>query len=106
MFWVGDTAITENGSGPLSKDINGFALGDYIDIMDEFGTPQDTGLKISAISGNQITVTPPASAAPSAGDIIRPSAYAQVVSSQKDDWVFVANASELLGSDEPKTYRS
>jgi len=106
VFEIGDNDFTENGSGPLTKDINGFALGDYIDIMDEFGTPQDTGLKISAISGNQITVTPPASAAPSAGDIIRPSAYAQVVSSQKDDWVFVANASELLGSDEPKTYRS
>jgi hypothetical protein len=29
-----------------------------------------------------------------------------VVTSQKDDWVFVANASEQLGSDDPKTYRS
>ena len=106
VFSIGDNDFTENGSGPLSKDINGFAAGDYIDIMDEFGTPQDTGLKISTIINNQITVTPAASAAPSAGDIIRPSAYAQVVSSQKDDWVFVANASELLGSDEPKTYRS
>jgi hypothetical protein len=81
-------------------------VGDYIDVMDEFGTAQDTGLKISSIVGNQITVTPPASAAPSAGDIIRPSAYAQVVSSQKDDWTFIANASEQLGSDDPKTYRS
>ena len=106
VFEIGDNDFTENGSGPLSKDINGFAVGDYIDIMDEFGTAQDTGLKITAISNNEITVTPAASAAPSAGDIVRPSAYAQVVTSQKDDWVFVANASEQLGSDDPKTYRS
>jgi len=106
VFEIGDNDFTENGSGPLSKDINGFAVGDYIDIMDEFGTAQDTGLKITAISNNEITVTPAASSAPSAGDIVRPSAYAQVVSSQKDDWVFVANASEQLGSDDPKTYRS
>jgi hypothetical protein len=106
VFEIGDNDFTESGSGPLGKDINGFAVGDYIDIMDEFGTAQDTGLKIAAISNNQITVTPAASAAPSAGDIVRPSAYAQVVTSQKDDWVFVANASEQLGSDDPKTYRS
>ena len=106
VFSIGANDFTESGSGPLGKDIQGFAAGDYIDIMDEFGTAQDTALKISSIVGNQITVTPPASAAPSAGDIIRPSAYAQVVSSQKDDWTFIANASEQLGSDDPKTYRS
>jgi hypothetical protein len=106
VFEIGDNDFTESGSGPLGKDINGFAVGDYIDIMDEFGTAQDTGLKITAISNNEITVTPAASAAPSAGDIVRPSAYAQVVTSQKDDWVFVSNASEQLGSDDPKTYRS
>jgi len=106
VFSIGDNDFTESGSGPLGKDIQGFAAGDYIDIMNEFGTAQDTALKISSIVGNQITVTPPASAAPSAGDIIRPSAYAQVVSSQKDDWTFIANASEQLGSDDPKTYRS
>ena len=106
VFSIGDNDFTENGSGPLTKDIQGFAVSDYIDIMDEFGTAQDTGLKILAISGNKITVTPAASSAPSAGDIIRPSAYAQVVNSQKDDWTFIANASEQLGSDDPKTYRS
>jgi hypothetical protein len=98
VFSIGDNDFTESGSGPFAKDINGFAVSDFIDIMDEFGTPQDTGLKVSAISGNQITVSPAASSAPSAGDIVRPSAYAQATTSQKDDWVFVANASEQLGS--------
>jgi hypothetical protein len=51
-------------------------------------------------------LTVAASPAPSAGDIIRPSAYSQCVSSQQDDWTFVADADDELASDDPKTYRS
>jgi len=106
VFTIGVNDFTEVGSGPFDADIEGFAVGDAIDILDEFGTPVDTGLFIQGISGNQITLTVAASPAPSAGDIIRPSAYSQCVSSQQDDWTFVADADDQLASDDPKTYRS
>ena len=107
VFTVNVNDFTEvDGSGPFDADIEGFAVGDAIDIMDEFGTPVDTGLFIQSIATNQITLTAPASPAPSAGDIIRPSAYAQCVTQQQDDWVFIADADEELNTDLPKTYRS
>jgi hypothetical protein len=107
VFTVNVNDFTEvDGSGPFDADVEGFAVGDAIDIMDEFGTPVDTGLFIQAIAGNQITLTVAASPAPSAGDIIRPSAYAQCVTQQQDDWIFIADADDELNTDLPKTYRS
>jgi len=107
VFSIAANTFTESGgSGPFDSDIEGFSIGDAIDIMDEFGTPKDTGLFIGNIVGNQITLTAPSSPSVAVSDIIRPSAYAQCVTQQQDDWVFVADADDELNTDLPKTYRA
>tara|TARA_R100000655_G_scaffold6827_4_gene19176 strand:- start:2482 stop:4734 length:2253 start_codon:yes stop_codon:yes gene_type:complete len=92
---------------PFAADIGGFAVGDKLEVLNQFGAPTGaTNLEIQAIAGNQITLTGAASPAPVAGDIVRPARYAQSVTTQQDNWLFVADASNQLGGADPKTYRT
>ena len=100
------TSTTLGDDNPFVLDISGFDVGDVLELLDEFGTPRATNMTIQSIAGNQITLTGAASATPAAGDIVRPARYAQSIQAQKDDWIYVASASNLLGSDLPKTYRT
>ena len=92
---------------PFTADIGGFAVGDKLEVLNQFGAPTGaTNLEIQAIAGNQITLTGAASPAPVAGDIIRPARYAQSVTTQQDNWIYIADASNQLGAADPKTYRT
>ena len=100
------TSATLGDDNPFILDVSGFDVGDVLELLDQYGTPRATSMTIQSIAGNQITLTGAATATPAAGDIVRPARYAQSVQAQKDDWIYVASASNLLGSDLPKTYRT
>jgi hypothetical protein len=100
------TSTTVGADNPFVLDVEGFDVGDVLELLDQYGTPRATSMTIQSIAGNQITLTGAASATPAAGDIVRPARYAQSVASQQDDWLYIADASNELSGDLPKTYRT
>lgn len=105
VITVNANDYTDPTAGPISTDAAGFAAGDFIDLVDQYGTPRATAKKIDSVVGSVITVLAGFGVTPAAGDIIRPTAYANCITTQQSDWVFVARAAGDLNGDDAKTYR-
>ena len=110
VFTVGAnvfTLATSTDDDPFTTDVGGFAEGDIIDLLDQYGSIRSQTKTISDITGNVITLSSPFSSTPAATDIIRPTKYTASTTTQKDAWIYVASTSNILGaSDLPKTYRT
>lgn len=108
---VVDSTFSEDDLDPIHADVQGFEVGDLIQITDEFGTvrPGASAIKITAISGNVIShdaaYAPSGSDVPSAGNIVRVASYSSSSTTQRANWAYKADANNRLGSDAAKTYK-
>ncbi len=102
------------GDGSSRQDIDACDAGDKLDLVRD-GAILVEALEVASVTraSNAIALTTAsvtalsgAGVTPAAGDILRVTKYASAVTSQQDDWIFVADASNALGSDTAKTYRT
>ena len=91
---------------PFEADIDGFSVGDFVDLVDQYGTFRAGTKKIDAIVGNTITLVSGFAVIPVAGDILRSAQYSSASAAQQSDWIYIADSSNELDGDLPKTYRS
>lgn len=89
----------------LATDAAGFAINDVCQLTDEFGTVRDSSFTITNIAGNTLTVSG-MGVTPVDGDIVRVVKYDSAVTSQQDDWAFVAEADGTLNGDTAKDWTS
>ncbi len=102
------------GDGSSRRDIDACDAGDKLDLVRD-GAILVEALEVASVTraSNAIALTTAsvtalsgAGVTPAAGDILRVTKYASAVTTQQDDWIFVADASNALGSDTAKTYRT
>lgn len=102
------------GDGSSRRDIDACDAGDKLDLVRD-GAILIEALEVASVTraSNAIKLTTAsvtalsgAGVTPAAGDILRVTKYASAVTTQQDDWIFVADASNALGSDTAKTYRT
>ena len=91
--------------GPaFTDDASGFAVNDVVQLVDQFGAVRDASATVTAVSGNDITVSG-MGVTPVAGDVVRVATYASAISTQQTAWAFIADANNLLdGTDDAKEY--
>ena len=92
-------------TGPITSDAAGFAVNDLVQLVDQFGSVRDSSVTVSAVGSNTITVSG-LGVTPVAGDVVRVVAYGSAVTSQQDDWIWIAETDGELGSDDAMEYVS
>lgn len=96
-------AYTDATYGPLGLDALGFASGDIVQLCDQYGAVRDASVTVGTVSGSSIPITG-CSVTPAVGDVLRVAAYTGATTTQQEAWAFIADASDVLGSDPAKEY--
>lgn len=119
--WLSPTAtlaantytIATAGRGPFRLDVpddtattNPWAVGDNVQLCDQYGTVRVAKVGVDAVGASSLTLSTAdlGGTVPAATDIIRVAKYGNSVAAQKTNWVYVADATNLLDGDDPKRY--
>ncbi len=106
--------FSADSDDPINPDWEGFALNDYIQICDQYGTvrPGASAIKIIGVTGGgnifelHGSYAPGPGDEPVAGDIVRVAAHGSASTTQKADWVFKSDDNnELSGGADPNLYQ-
>jgi len=92
-------AYTSTSNPYLDRDSAGFADGDVIQVVDEFGTIITATATVAAVGVNTITLTGAPGTAPAAGDVVRPAAWTSQTASQQASWAAIADSNDELGGE-------
>lgn len=90
----------------LNKDVEGFAAGDAVQIVDEYGTVEEAlGLVASVTTGSSyIFLTASPTHTPVVGDIIRLAPWDDATTAQRSKWCFISDNNNTLGSATANAY--
>jgi hypothetical protein len=80
----------------MERDSDGFQAGDFIQIVDQYGTVEEALCEIDSVSGNNIFLVSSPTHTPIAGDIIRVVSYGDASTFQTDTWAFIADEDGLV----------
>lgn len=101
-------AYVPASDGLYLTDLHPWEAGDYVDLLDQYGTVREAGLKIDSIDtgAQEITFTTTPSVPPADGDVIIPATYDTCTEEQQDLWMFLADSGGTVGAagDDGYTY--